>query len=76
VTFIVSNSSATNVTVDIRDGTGGSVIATIPAAADMGGAVIPLGVPLCTSAATAMAMDPSAAATTVTVTAIGFKTEL
>lgn len=75
-TFIVSNSSATNVTVDIRDGTAGSVIATIPAAANMGGATPTLPVPLCTTANTAMAMDPSAAATTVTVTAIGFKTEL
>ncbi len=75
-TFIVSNSSATNVTVDIRDGTAGSVIATMPAAANMGGAVVPLQVPLCTTAATAMAMDPSAAASTVTVTAVGFKTEL
>jgi hypothetical protein len=75
-TLVVSNSSATNVTVDLRDGTGGSVLMTIPAAANMGGAVIPLQVPLCTSDATALAMDPSAAATTVTVTAIGFKTNL
>ena len=75
-TIIVSNSSATNVTVDIRDGTAGSVIATIPAAANMGGAVVQLPVPLCTTANTALAMDGSAAATTVTVTAIGFKTAL
>ena len=75
-TFIVSNSSATNVTLDIRDGTGGGVILTIPAAANMGGAVISLAVPLCTTANTAMAADPSAAATTVTTTAIGFKTKL
>jgi hypothetical protein len=75
-TLVVSNSSATNVTVDIRDGTGGSVIMTIPAAANMGGAVVPLPIPLCTTANTAMAMDPSAAATTVTVSAIGFKTKL
>lgn len=75
-TLIVSNSSATNVTVDIRDGTAGSVIATIPAAANMGGAVIPLAVPLCTTANTAMAADPSASASTVTTTAIGFRTEL
>lgn len=73
-TLIVSNSSATNVTVDIRDGTAGSVIATIPASANMGGAVISLPVPLCTTAATAMAVDPSAAASTVTTTAIGFRT--
>jgi hypothetical protein len=73
-TIVVSNSSATNVTVDIRDGTAGSVIMTIPAAANMGGAAIPLAVPLCTTANTAFAMDGSAAATTVTVTAVGFRT--
>lgn len=75
-TLVVSNSSATNVTVDIRDGTAGSVIMTIPAAANMGGAVVPLPIPICTSANTAMAMDPSASATTVTVSALGFKTKL
>lgn len=73
---VVSNSSATNVTVDLRDGTAGSVVATFPAAANMGGAAFPLLVPICTTANTALAMDPSAAASTVTVTAIGFKTEL
>lgn len=75
-TLVVSNSSATNVTVDIRDGTAGSVIMTVPAAANMGGAVINLPVPICTTANTAMAADPSASATTVTTTAIGFKTAL
>jgi hypothetical protein len=74
--FVFTNSSATNVTVDIRDGTAGAVILTAPAAANMGGGVVSLQTPLCTTANTAMAMDPSAAATTVTVTAIGFKTEL
>jgi len=72
-TLIVSNSSATAVTVDIRDGTAGTILATVPAAANMGGAVIPLPVPICTSANTALAQDPSAAATTITVTAVGFK---
>jgi hypothetical protein len=75
-TVIISNSSATNVTVDIRDGTAGSVIATIPAAANMGGAAIPLSTPLCGTANTAMAADPSASASTVTTTLIGFKTAL
>lgn len=74
--FTVSNSSATNVTVDIRDGTAGSVIWTFPAAKDMGGDNLPLSQPLCTSANTAMAQDPSAAASTVTVSTIGFKTKL
>ncbi|QOJ33894.1 MAG: hypothetical protein HRU82_02545 [Nitrospira sp.] len=75
-TIVVSNSSATNVTVDIRDGTAGSVLMTIPAAANMGGGVIPLAVPLCTSANTIFAADPSASASTVTITAVGFKTTL
>lgn len=75
-TIVVSNSSATNVTVDIRDGTAGSVLMTIPAAANMGGGVIPLQVPLCTTANTIFAADPSAAASTVTITAVGFKTTL
>lgn len=75
-TIVVSNSSATNVTVDIRDGTAGSVLMTIPAAANMGGGVIPLGVPLCGSANTIFAADPSAAASTVTISAVGFKTTL
>ncbi len=74
--IVISNSSATNVTVDIRDGTAGSVIMTLPAAANMGGAIVPLATPLCTSANTAMATDPSASATTVTTTAVGFKTKL
>lgn len=75
-TIVVSNSSATNVTVDIRDGTAGSVLMTIPAAANMGGGVIPLEMPLCTSANTIFAADPSAAASTVTISAVGFKTTL
>jgi hypothetical protein len=75
-TVIISNSSATNVTVDIRDGTGGSVLATFPAAANMGGAVANLPVPLCGSDATALAADPSASASTVAVTLVGFKTNL
>lgn len=75
-TLVVSNSSATNVTVDLRDGTAGSVLMTIPAAANMGGGVIPLSVPLCTTANTIFAADPSAAATTVTISAVGFKTAL
>jgi hypothetical protein len=72
----VSNSSATNVTVDLRDGTAGNVLMTIPAAANMGGAIVTLPVPICTTANTALAADPSAAASTVTITAVGFKTKL
>lgn len=75
-TLVVSNSSATNVTVDIRDGTAGTVLMTIPAAANMGGGVVPLPMPLCGSANTIFAADPSASASTVTITAVGFKTTL
>lgn len=74
--IVVSNSSATNVTVDIRDGTAGTVLMTIPAAANMGGGAIPLQTPLCTTANTIFAADPSASASTVAVTAVGFKTAL
>jgi hypothetical protein len=75
-TVVVSNSSATNVTVDIRDGTAGSVLMTVPASANMGGAVVPLPVPICGSAATALAADPSASASTIAVTLVGTKTKL
>lgn len=72
--FIVANSSATDVTVDIRDGTAGSVLTTLmaPATTDTGGgAVVNLNVPITFTANTAVAMDTSAAATTVYVTAVG-----
>lgn len=73
-TVVVSNSSATGVTVDLRDGTGGSVLMTVPAPPDVSGAVVPLPTPLCTTANTALAADPSASASTVAVTAVGFRT--
>lgn len=75
-TITVSNSSATNVTVDIRDGTAGAVLWTMPAAANMGGYSESFPIPVCTTANTAMATDPSAAASTVTTSVIGFKTKL
>lgn len=76
-TLIIGNSSATNVDVDIRDGAAGSVLLNnVPAAANQGGAVIVLPVPICSSANTALAADPSASASTITINAIGFKTEL
>jgi len=72
---IIANSSSTNVTVDLRDGTGGTVKATIPAPANAG-AVTNLPVPLPFSANTAVAADPSAAASTVTVTLLGFTSKI
>jgi len=73
---IFSNSSATAVTVDLRDGAAGSVKATFPVPANVSGAICNLPVPLPFSAATAVCADPSAAATTVTVTLIGFKSKV
>lgn len=72
----IANSSATSVTVDLRDGTAGSVLATFSAPAG-GGCVLNLGdCPIAFSANTAVAADPSAAASTVTVTLVGFKSKI
>jgi hypothetical protein len=73
---IIANNSATAVTVDLRDGAAGSVKATFPVPANTSGVVCNLPVPLPFSAATAVCADPSAAATTVTVTLIGFKSKV
>lgn len=73
-TLILANSSASAITVDIRDGSGGAVLATVPVPAG-GGAVVPFPVPLRFSANTAAAFDGSAAATTLTVTMVGFKSK-
>lgn len=72
---IIANSSASNVTVDLRDGTAGSVKATFPVPAG-GGVVKTLHTPLGFSANTAVAADPSAAASTITVTLIGFVSKI
>ena len=73
-TLIIANSSASNITVDIRDGSAGSVLITVPVPAT-GGAVINFPVPLRFSANTAAAFDGSAAATTLSVSMIGFKSK-
>lgn len=73
---IVSNTSATEVTVDIRDGAAGTVKATVPAPANNGGFTKAFTVPLPFSANTAVCADPSASASTVTVTLIGFKSKI
>lgn len=73
---IIANSSATAVTVDLRDGAAGSVKATIPVPANVSGFTKAFTTPLPFSAATAVCADPSAAATTVTVTLIGFKSKV
>ena len=77
---IISNSSTTGVTVDLRDGTAGSVKATIPVpaagASNVGGVVKSFRTPLPFSANPAVAADPSAAASSITVTLIGFKSKV
>jgi len=70
-TLILTNSSASYITVDIRDGSAGSVLATFPVPANSG-CVCNLPVPIKFSANTAAAFDGSAAATTLSVTMIGF----
>lgn len=75
-TIAISNSSATAVTVDIRDGAAGTVKLTLPVPANTAGVVLPLPVPLPFSANTAVCADPSASASTVTVTLIGFKSKV
>lgn len=72
--LIIANSSATNITVDIRDGSAGSVLATFPVPAG-GGCIHAFPVPLRFSANTAAAFDGSSPATTLTVSMIGFKSK-
>jgi hypothetical protein len=71
---IIANTSSTMATVDLRDGTGGAVKATIPAPATSG-AVTMLPVPVPFTAATAVAVDPSAGLSTITTTLIGCKSK-
>jgi hypothetical protein len=73
---VIANTSATAVTVDIRDGAAGSVKLTLPVPADTAGVVFSLPVPLPFSAATAVCADPSAAASTVTVSLVGFRSKV
>lgn len=69
----VGNSSASFVTVDIRDGTAGSILDTLSVPA--GGAISrPLDVPYRSTANTAIAADPSSAVSTVTISLRGCTT--
>ena len=72
---IIANSSATAVTVDLRDGAAGSVKATFPVPANTSGVVFSFRTPLKFTANTAVCADPSAAASTVTTTLVGFKSK-
>ncbi len=72
----VYNTSATAGYIDFRDGTGGSVLWTVPIPAG-GGAVISSPHPLFrTSANTALAYDVSGALTTVYISISGFKSKV
>jgi hypothetical protein len=73
---MIANTSATAVTVDLRDGAAGTVKATLPVPANTSGVVCNYPIPLPFSAATAVCADPSSAASTVTVTLIGFKSKV
>lgn len=70
-----SNTSATAITIDLRDGTGGSIVWSGPVPANTNGAHIIFPTPLKFSAATAIAFDGSAAASTITVACGGFKSK-
>ena len=73
--IIVWNSSATDGYVDIRDGTAGTILATIPAP-QTGGATHRFATPLKSTANTAMAYDVSGAISTVYITASGFQSKV
>lgn len=71
----ICNSSASFCTVDLRDGSGGSVLWTLPVPAT-GGVVKTFNPPLKLTANTALAFDPSAATTTITISCNGFKSKV
>lgn len=74
--IVVSNTSASNTFIDLRDGAGGSVLFTIPAPANSG-AVIALNPPLRqASANTALAYDVSGSITTMYISLVGFQSKL
>lgn len=70
-TIILCNTSAVDVTCDIKDGAATKATVPVPAG---GGAVLNLPVPLLGTVNTAWNCDPSAAATSITCTLVGFKT--
>lgn len=73
---VIANTSATAVTVDLRDGAAGSVKMTLPVPANTAGIAISFPIPLGFTANTAVCADPSASASTVTVTLLGFKSKV
>jgi hypothetical protein len=71
----IANSSASFCTVDLRDGAAGSVLWTLPVPAT-GGVVERFDPPLKLTANTALAFDASAATTTLSISANGFKSKI
>ncbi len=71
----IANSSSSFCTVDLRDGSAGSVLWTMPVPAT-GGVVERFDPPLKLTANTALAFDASAATTTLSISANGFKSKL
>jgi hypothetical protein len=71
-----SNSSASNITVDLTDGSGGTALWTTPVPATSGAIEVWPDAPLKLTANTALGFDASAAATTLTVSCNGFKSKL
>lgn len=71
----ISNSSSSFCTVDIRDGTAGSVLWTFPCPAT-GGVTHTFNPPLKFTANTAVAFDASAATSTLSISANGFKSKV
>lgn len=71
----ICNSSASFCTVDLRDGSGGSVLWTLPVPAT-GGVTHNFDPPLKLTANTALAFDASAATTTLTISVNGFKSKV
>ena len=71
----ICNSSASFCTVDLRDGAAGSVLWTLPVPAT-GGVVKTFNPPLKLTANTALAFDASAAISTLTISANGFKSKV
>lgn len=71
----IANSSSSFCTVDLRDGAAGSVLWTLPVPAT-GGVTMNFDPPLKLTANTALAFDASAATSTLSISANGFKSKL
>lgn len=72
-TVILTNTSASNIYVEIKDGATAKLTIPVPAG---GGAVVNLPVPVPGTAATAWNFDPSAAASTVYCSMVAFKSKV